>query len=248
MKETPESILKAARSRLPAIPRHIAIIMDGNGRWANERGLPRIHGHERGADAVREVVRAAGKLGVAYLTVYAFSTENWSRPKNEVGALMKLLERFLAEKTPDMISNNIRLEAIGRLHDLPSACQEALRQAMVATAHCTGITFIMALSYSGRSDILEGVQSVLREVQAGRLDPASLNESVFSEHLQTRRYPDPDLLIRTSGEMRVSNFLLWQISYAEIWVTEKCWPDFDGHDLIAALEAYGKRQRRFGGL
>jgi len=246
--ETPSNVIEEARKRLPSIPRHIAIIMDGNGRWAKQRGLPRIKGHEKGSDAVREVVRAAGKLGVQYLTVYAFSTENWSRPKTEVSALMRLLERFLAEKTPEMIENNIRLQAIGRLTDLPAKCQKALHEAIAATAHCDGITFILALSYSGRVEILDGIRSLFRDVQAGHLDSAMLDETVFSQHLYTRYYPDPDLLIRSSGEMRVSNFLLWQISYAEIWVTEKLWPDFTALELIEAIEAYGQRHRRFGGI
>jgi len=246
--ETPSNLLEEAREKLPAIPRHIAIIMDGNGRWARQQGLPRIKGHEKGADAVREVVRAAGKLGVEYLTVYAFSIENWSRPKAEVAALMRLLERFLKEKTAELLENNIRLQAIGRLTDLPEPCQKALHKAIAATAHCDGLTFIMALSYSGRVEILDGIRSLFHEIQEGHLDSAMIDETVFSQHLYTRYYPEPDLLIRTSGEMRVSNFLLWQISYAEIWVTEKLWPEFTGQELITAIEDYGKRHRRFGGL
>lgn len=230
------------------IPRHIAIIMDGNGRWAKERGLPRREGHRAGADSVRACVEACGALGVEFLTLYAFSSENWNRPKAEVAALMKLLEAFLKQKTGEMVERNVKLQAIGRLTQLPASCQKTLHQSIEKTAGNTGLTLILALSYGGREEIVDGVRGLLRHVQEGHLDPAMITPEVFSKHLYTRYYPDPDLLIRTSGEMRLSNFLLWQISYAELYITGKYWPDFREADLEAAVDDYSTRQRRFGGL
>jgi undecaprenyl diphosphate synthase len=230
------------------IPRHIAIIMDGNGRWAKQRGLPRIKGHEKGADAVRECVEGCGELKVEYLTLYAFSAENWQRPKSEVFALMRLLERFLKEKTPELVEKNVRLQAIGRLTDLPDNCQNRLHESIKRTANNTGLTLILALSYGGRDEIIDGIRSLLREVEAGHIDRAMINPEMFSKHLYTRYYPDPDLLIRTSGEMRISNFLLWQLSYTEMYVTPKLWPDFTRKDLSAAVEDFARRQRRYGGV
>src|SRR5437764_1497738 len=231
-------------------PRHIAIIMDGNGRWARQRGLPRIKGHEKGADAVRECVEGCGELKVEYLTLYAFSAENWQRPKSEVFALMRLLEKFLKDKTPELIEKNVRLQAIGRLTDLPDNCQKRLHESIKRTASNTGLALILALSYGGRDEIIDGIRSLLREVEAGHIDRAMINSEMFSKHLYTRYYPDPDLLIRTSGEMRISNFLLWQLSYTEMYVTSKLWPDFTRKDLFAAVEDFAKRQgrdRRFVG-
>ena len=230
------------------VPRHIAIIMDGNGRWARERGLARIRGHEEGAESIRTVLRACAEAGVQYLTLYAFSTENWKRPKAEVAALMKLLERFLRQETPELMEQNVRLQAIGRLTDLPASCQRELHRVIEKTAANTGIILILALSYSGRLEIIDAVRSLLHEVRAGHLDEAMIDPDVFSKHLYTRYYPDPDLLIRTSGEMRISNFLLWQLSYTEIYVTKKLWPDFRKPDLLAAIEDYTTRQRRYGGI
>jgi len=230
------------------IPRHIAIIMDGNGRWARQRGLPRIKGHEKGADAVRECVEGCGELKVAYLTLYAFSAENWQRPKSEVFALMRLLEKFLKDKTPELIEKNVRLQAIGRLTDLPDNCQKRLHESIKRTASNTGLTLVLALSYGGRDEIIDGIRSLLREVEAGHIDRAMINPEMFSKHLYTRYYPDPDLLIRTSGEMRISNFLLWQLSYTEMYVTPKLWPDFTKKDLCAAVDDFAKRQRRYGGV
>jgi undecaprenyl diphosphate synthase len=230
------------------LPRHIAIIMDGNGRWAKERGLPRIRGHEEGAESVRTVLRACGELGVEFLTLYAFSTENWKRPKLEVAALMKLLEHFLRKEIPELMQNNVRLQAIGRLTDLPESGQRELHRAIEITANNTGTTLILALSYSGRSEIVDAARSLLREVRLGHIDEAMIDAEVFSKHLYTRYYPDPDLLIRTSGEMRISNFLLWQLSYTEIYVTKKLWPDFRKADLLAAMDDYSKRHRRYGGV
>ncbi|MEP7071938.1 MAG: isoprenyl transferase [Verrucomicrobiota bacterium] len=228
------------------IPRHVAIIMDGNGRWAKQRDLPRIKGHERGADAVRQCVEGCGELGIDYLTLYAFSAENWRRPKTEVFALMKLLERFLKDKTPELQEKNVKLQAIGRLTDLPASCQRRLHDSIEKTAGNTGLTLILALSYGGRLEIIDGIRSLLHEVEAGHIDRAMIDVEMFSKHLYTRYYPDPDLLIRTSGEMRISNFLLWQLSYTEMYVTPKLWPDFTRKDLQAAVEEFGKRQRRYG--
>jgi undecaprenyl diphosphate synthase len=230
------------------IPRHIAIIMDGNGRWAKQRGLPRIKGHEKGADAVRECVEGCGELKVEYLTLYAFSAENWQRPKGEVFALMRLLEKFLKDKTPELVEKNVRLQAIGRLTDLPGSCQKRLHESIKRTAGNTGLTLILALSYGGRDEIIDGIRSLLREVEAGHIDRAMIDPEMFSKHLYTRYYPDPDLLIRTSGEMRISNFLLWQLSYTEMYVTSKLWPDFTRKDLFAAVDDFARRQRRYGGV
>ena len=231
-----------------SIPRHIAIIMDGNGRWAKSLGLPRIKGHERGADAVRECVEGCGELKVEFLTLYAFSAENWQRPKTEIIALMHLLEKFLKEKTPELLEKNVRLQAIGRLTDLPASCQKQLHTSIAATAGNTGLTLILALSYGARLEIIDGIKSLLRQIEEGHIDKAMIDVEMFSKHLYTRYYPDPDLLIRTSGEMRLSNFLLWQLSYTEMYVTPKLWPDFTKQDLLAAVEEYGQRQRRYGGV
>jgi len=240
-----------APTTMPAgttVPRHIAIIMDGNGRWARERGLPRIRGHEEGAESVRTVLRTCGENGVKYLTLYAFSTENWKRPKAEVAALMKLLERFLRKEAAELMEQNVRLQAIGRIADLPDACQRELNRVIALTAGNTSTTLVLALSYSGRLEIIDAARSIARAVREGRLDEAMIDPEEFSKHLYTHCYPDPDLLIRTSGEMRISNFLLWQLSYTEIYVTKKLWPDFRKPDLLDAIADYSKRQRRYGGL
>src|SRR3981081_2235299 len=225
-------------------PRHIAIIMDGNGRWAKSRGLPRIKGHEEGAKAVRECVEGRGELKVEYLTLYAFSAEKWQRPKAEVIALMRLLEKFLKEKTPELLEKNVRLQAIGRLTDLPSGGQNHLNETIERTSGNNGLTLILALSYGGRLEIIDGIKSLLRQIDSGHIDRAMIDVDMFSKHLYTRYYPDPDLLIRTSGEMRLSNFLLWQLSYTEMYVTPKLWPDFTKKDLFDAVEEFGKRNRR----
>jgi undecaprenyl diphosphate synthase len=230
------------------IPKHIAIIMDGNGRWAKAKNMVRVQGHRAGAESVREVVKAAGEFGVKYLTLYAFSVENWKRPKGEVNTLMGLLEKFLRDELDELIKNNIRLQAIGRLSDLPDNVREQLHQGIQATRENTGLILIFALSYSGRVEIIEAVHSIVREIRLGHLDSAQIDEQVFSHHLYTRYYPDPDLLIRTSGEMRLSNFLLWQLSYTEIYITPTLWPDFRRPDLAEAIIEYGNRQRRFGSL
>jgi undecaprenyl diphosphate synthase len=231
-----------------SLPRHVAVIMDGNGRWARERHLPRVEGHRRGADSAKTIIRTAGEIGVKYLTLYAFSVENWNRPKDEVDALMKYLVHYLKVETPDLNKNNVRLEAIGQIHRLPENVQEQLRKSTAALAKNNGLTLVLALSYGGRTEIVDAVRSLAREVKAGKLDPADITEKNFAQHLYTRNWPDPDLLIRTSGEMRISNFLLWQISYTELVVTQTLWPDFKRPQFFAALEEYHRRHRRFGGI
>jgi undecaprenyl diphosphate synthase len=230
------------------LPRHIAIIMDGNGRWAKERGLPRIAGHEQGAQSVRAVTEACVELGVEFLTVYAFSTENWKRPATEVAALWALLEHFIAQETLTLMKNNVRLTAIGRLHELPESCQRALQHTIDTTAKNTATTLVLALNYSGRTELVDATREICAKIASHKLHPEDVDTETISRHLYTRELPDPDLLIRTSGEMRLSNFLLWQLSYTEIHVTQKLWPDFGKEDLQAAIEDFTKRHRRFGGL
>jgi undecaprenyl diphosphate synthase len=230
------------------MPQHVAVIMDGNGRWAKQRGLPRVEGHRNGVESVRAIVRSAGEVGIKYLTLYAFSVENWNRPKDEVDTLMKYLARFLKNEIGELNRNNVRLDAVGQIWRLPDAVQQQLEKSKAALAKNTGLTLVLALSYGGRTEIIEAVRELAAKARNGTIDPAEINERVFSEHLYTRHYPDPDLLIRTSGEMRVSNFLLWQISYAEFVVTPVLWPDFRKAQLYEALEEYARRHRRFGGL
>jgi len=228
------------------LPRHIAIIMDGNGRWAKKKSLNRISGHIKGVDTVREVVTACRELGVKVLTLYAFSIENWRRPKDEVTALMALLKEYLLKEREEMIQNNIRLRAIGRLEDLPLDVQDTLRETMKKTEHCNGMTLNLALSYGGRSEILHAVQGIISDFKKGQINPHEINLQRFSQYLWTWGIPDPDLLIRTSGEFRISNFLLWQIAYTELYVTETLWPDFDRKELLKAIADYQSRERRFG--
>jgi len=231
-----------------SLPRHIAIIMDGNGRWAKQRSLPRVEGHRQGAESARTVIRTAGELGIKYLTLYAFSAENWNRPKDEVDALMKYLVHYLKTETPELNKNNVRLEVIGQIHRLPGNVQEHLKKSIATLSKNNGLTLVMALSYSSRIEIVDAVRRISGEVKRGKLEPADITEQVISQHLWTRNIPDPDLLIRTSGEMRVSNFLLWQISYSELVITPTLWPDFRKPQFFAALEEYAQRHRRFGGV
>ena len=231
-----------------ALPTHIAIIMDGNGRWAKERHLPRVEGHRNGVESVRATVRACGEIGVKYLTLYAFSVENWNRPKDEVDTLMKYLARYLKNEIGELNRNNVKLEVIGQIYRLPEFVQEQLKKTQAALAKNNGLTLILALSYGGRTEIVETVRAIAEKVKQGKLEPAEINEQVIAQHLYTRHMPDPDLLIRTSGEMRVSNFLLWQISYSELVVTPTLWPDFRKPQLFAAIEEYARRHRRFGGV
>jgi undecaprenyl diphosphate synthase len=228
------------------LPRHIAIIMDGNGRWAKKKLLNRISGHIKGINAVREVVTACRELGIKVLTLYAFSIENWKRPADEVKALMGLLTEYLQKECAEMVQNNIRLNAIGRIEDLPLAVQRTLEETKKRTDHCDGMLLNLALSYGGRSEILHAIQGILSDLQTGRIKPEEITIQRFSQYLWTRGISDPDLLIRTSGEFRISNFLLWQIAYTELYVTDTLWPDFDRNELIKAISDYQSRERRFG--
>ncbi len=232
----------------PEVPRHIAIIMDGNGRWAKERGLPRREGHRAGAESVREVMESCIELGVEYLTLYAFSSENWSRPAAEVTALMSLLDRFLDEKAKDLDRQNVRLLAIGQLDRLPAKTRALIERIKARTAGHTTMTLVLALSYGGREEIVAAARSLATDAVAGKVSPAEIDSELFASRLQTAGIPDPDLLVRTSGEMRVSNFLLWQISYAEMVIVKKFWPEFRQGDLFEVVEEYKRRNRRFGAL
>lgn len=228
------------------LPQHIAIIMDGNGRWAKKKLLNRISGHIKGVDAVREVVTACRELGIKILTLYAFSIENWKRPKEEVSALMALLKEYLLKEVQEMIENNIRLCIVGRIEDLPQDVQQTIHETIARTERCDGMILNLALSYGGRSEILHAVQGILSDIQNHKLKPEEITFQRFSRYLWTRGLPDPDLLIRTSGEFRISNFLLWQIAYTELYVTDTLWPDFDRQELLKAVADYQSRERRFG--
>ena len=230
------------------IPRHVAIIMDGNGRWATGQGLSRIMGHARGYETVREIVRASGDLGLMALTLYTFSTENWRRPKDETDAIMELIEQATRNDLPEMMENKVRLRVSGRFSELPKSLQEALSDSMATTANNTGLILNLALNYGGRQELLDAVRGACRQIAEGRIKAEDINEEHFSDLLYTAGLPDPDLLIRTAGEMRVSNFLLWQIAYAEIYVTPTLWPDFGKKDLMLAIVDYQKRVRKFGGI
>ncbi len=228
------------------LPRHIAIIMDGNGRWARRRGLPRIAGHRKAVESVRDVVEACGELGIEVLTLYTFSVENWGRPREEVTALMGLLVETIRKEIDDLAKNNVHLVTMGHLEDLPPITRESLEYGMERTRHNTGLILNLALSYGGRREIVDAVKAIARKVLRGELQPDEIDESVISDHLYTAGLPDPDLLIRTSGEMRISNFLLWQLAYTEMYITEILWPDFRREHLYEAIRAYQHRERRFG--
>jgi undecaprenyl diphosphate synthase len=227
-------------------PAHVAIIMDGNGRWAKQRGLPRIEGHRRGVETVRGIIDAAKELGIRYLTLYAFSVENWKRPQEEVGALMSLLEYFLKRETATLVKNQVRLLAIGRTQDLPVVVRRQLEAAIAATAEFTGHTLVLALNYGSRTEVIDAARAYAAAVAAGEISPNDSSWETFSRHLYTADLPDPDLVIRTSGEYRVSNFLLLQAAYSEFVFTPVAWPDFTKADLVAAITAYSKRERRYG--
>lgn len=228
------------------LPRHIAVIMDGNGRWARGKGAARIFGHRNAIQAVKDVTEGCGELGVKYLTLYAFSTENWSRPKEEVDGLMELLVNTLQKEIHMLHENNVKLQTIGDITQLPVDCQQNLRQAIAATQNNSGLILQLALNYSGRWELVQAARQLCEEVKAGKLEPQEIDEQKISQHLQTSGVPDPELLIRTSGELRISNFLLWQIAYTEIFITQTLWPDFRKEDLYEAVCAYQKRERRFG--
>lgn len=227
-------------------PLHVAIIMDGNGRWAKKRMLNRVRGHEKGADVVRMVVRTCREIGIRYLTLYAFSTENWQRPKTEIKVLMGLLKRFLVNEKQEMLENNIRLNVIGEKERLPEDVQAEIRRTMDETTHNDGMQLNLALSYGGRSEITRACSEIARKVKNGEVDIFSITPEFFEKHLYTTDIPDPEILIRTSGEYRISNFLLWQIAYSEIFITPTLWPDFTREELLAILSEYGNRDRRFG--
>ena len=228
------------------LPRHVAVIMDGNGRWAQQRGLPRVKGHEQGAESVRAVVRTSRKLGIQALTLYAFSEENWARPKAEVAALWKLLMRFLKGERKEMLDQDIRLNAIGSLHKLPDSARKSLRQVMADTAHCKSMVLTLALSYGGQQELTEAARRLAKRAKSGEIDPETIDEKAFADSLYTAGLPDVDFLIRTSGELRISNFLLWQVAYAEFYFTDTYFPDFREEQLKQALADYASRQRRFG--
>ena len=228
------------------IPQHIAIIMDGNGRWANERGKERSFGHQAGVEAVHKITSECVRLGVKYLTLYTFSTENWNRPRDEVDALMNLIVVSIEQQTPDLIKNNVRLTTIGNMERMPEFAASRLRKCMEDTGHCTGLVLCLALSYSSRWEIVEACRQMAREAAAGQLNPDSIDDSVLAAHLATASMPDPDLLIRTGGDLRVSNYLLWQIAYSELYFTPKYWPDFTKEDFVDAIADFQARERRYG--
>ncbi|MBX9852833.1 MAG: isoprenyl transferase [Cytophagaceae bacterium] len=228
------------------LPKHIAIIMDGNGRWAKKKGALRIFGHNHAVQSVKDVTEACAELGIEYLTLYAFSTENWARPKEEVNALMELLVSTIRSEIKTLNENNIKLLTIGNIKDLPESCQRQLKEAMEITKDNKSLNLVLALSYSGRWEILEAVKKISEEIKNNKIAENSINEETFNKYLSTKDIPDPELLIRTSGEMRISNFLLWQVAYAELYFTEVLWPDFRKKDLYEAIISYQKRERRFG--
>jgi undecaprenyl diphosphate synthase len=230
------------------LPRHVAVIMDGNGRWAQLRHKRRVEGHRAGIHAVRDTVETSARIGLEVLTLYAFSIENWKRPQSEVATLMSLLKRYLRSELDILLKNNIRFRVLGRAHELPSDVQEELRRAEERTSVNTGLSFNIALNYGGRAEITDAVRELYRELLRDGRDPSRIDERTLSAHLYTAGQPDPDLLIRTSGELRISNFLLWQIAYAEIWVTDVLWPDFRRRHLLQAIGDYQKRDRRYGGI
>lgn len=241
-----ETALRTTLAESGRLPRHVAVIMDGNGRWAQERRRPRIDGHREGMESVRDIVKVSSQLGVKYLTLYAFSMENWKRPSAEVRFLMTLLETYLRKEVAELHANNVRIRTIGKTNALPKSVQKTLTEAMELTADNDGLTLTLALSYGARWDILRAMQVVALDVRRGKISPEDLTEEAIAERLQTAYMPDPDLVIRTSGEMRLSNFLLWEAAYAEIYVTETFWPEFRRADYYKALTSYACRERRFG--
>ncbi|HEV3079817.1 MAG TPA: isoprenyl transferase [Gemmataceae bacterium] len=240
--------LAAAGLNAARLPRHVAIIMDGNGRWARQRGLPRIEGHSRGVKSVRATVEECCRLGIGQLTLYCLSVENWKRPKPELDFLMALLQKYLVEERAEIMEQNIRFTTIGRREGLPARVLREIDESIRLSQHNSGMILCLAINYGGRAEMVDAVRNIAEAVRKGALDPEEISETTIGDALYTAGMPEPDLLIRTAGEMRVSNFLLWQISYAELWVTEQCWPEFDSESLHAALRDYASRERRFGGL
>jgi undecaprenyl diphosphate synthase len=245
-KDHEDQVEQSALRKSGAIPRHIAIIMDGNGRWAKSKALPRAMGHREGVRSVREIVEVCGMLGVGYLTLYAFSTENWRRPNSEVSMLMRLLVSSLRHEIDDLHKSNVRVMTIGDISKLPSEAQRELETAKIRTAGNTGLTLVLALSYSGRWDLLQATQRIAADIAARKLTPEAIEERLIDSYLSTAGIPDPDLLIRTSGEFRISNFLLWQLAYTEIYIGDCLWPEFRRKQLYEAIRAFQKRERRFG--
>jgi undecaprenyl diphosphate synthase len=229
-------------------PRHIAIIMDGNGRWAERQNLPRVAGHQRGVESVRRTTEECARLKIEQLTLYCLSSENWKRPQTEINFLMHLLEQYMIEERATIMENNVRVRMLGRRGEIPEQVLRELDKTVDVSSSNTGMWLNLAINYGGRAELVDAVRAIGRKVQEGSISPADIEEATIAEHLYTVGAPDPDLLVRTAGEMRISNFLLWQISYAEIWVTEKCWPEFDEATLHDAIRAYAARRRRFGGL
>jgi undecaprenyl diphosphate synthase len=246
----PDTLQRLADAGLdPArLPRHVAVIMDGNGRWAQQRGLPRIEGHRRGVNAVRAIIEESCRLGIEQLTLYCLSTENWKRPQHEIEFLMALLHQYLLAEREEIMRENIRFTTIGRRQELPASVLAEIDENIRVSQGNTGMTLCLAINYSGRAEMVDAVRGLAEQVKQGKLNPDDIDENAITEALYTQGMPDPDLLIRTAAEMRVSNFLLWQISYAELWVTPTCWPDFDAATLREGLRDYAKRERRFGGL
>ncbi len=240
--------LQAAGLSPERLPRHVAVIMDGNGRWARQRGLERVEGHARGVQSVRSTVEECCRLGIGQLTLYCFSSENWKRPQRELDFLMSLLKEYLIAERAEILEQNIRFTTIGRRAELSDEVLREIDENVRLSEANTGLVLCLAINYGGRTELLDAVRSLARQAREGKLAPDAIDESAISNALYTAGMPDPDLLIRTAGEMRVSNFLLWQISYAELWVTERCWPDFDRETLHQALRDYARRERRFGGL
>ncbi len=238
--------LKSSVIAAGKLPEHIAIIMDGNGRWAKKRGLLRTAGHRAGVKTVKKIVRIAGDIGLKYLTLFTFSTENWKRPKNEVSAIMRLLEQTTKRELSELLENNVRLIATGNIENLPPKKREVLLDAIERTKNNTGLILNLALSYSGRAEILQAIKNIASDLSSKKIIPDDINDELFSSYLQTNGLPDPDLLIRTSGEMRISNFLLWQTAYTELYVTDVLWPDFNEDDFLKAIADYQRRDRRFG--
>ncbi|MBI4651173.1 isoprenyl transferase [Candidatus Desantisbacteria bacterium] len=230
------------------LPVHIAIIMDGNGRWAEKKHRLRVYGHREGINRVREIVRCSGNIGIKYLTLYAFSIENWKRPRPEVNALMRLLKEFLRKEVDELNKNNVTLRYIGHTHKLPESVQNEMKRAQEILKNNTGLVLTLALNYGSRTEIIDAVGEAVKDINLGKISLQDLNEDTFSKYLYTIDYPDPDLLIRTSGEIRVSNFMLWQIAYSEIYITQTLWPDFKENEYIEAILDYQKRHRRFGGI
>ena len=241
-------LLAADGLQADRLPRHIAVIMDGNGRWAQQRGLPRVEGHRRGVASVRSIVEESARLGVEQLTLYCLSSENWKRPKRELDFLLRLLEQYVIEERSEIMRQDLRFAMIGRHEGLTPGVLREVRKTLDVSQHNSGMCLCLAVNYGSRSELTDAVQRIAEEVAAGTLNPSDICEELISARLYTAGMPDPDLVIRTAGEMRISNFLLWQISYAELWVTNKCWPEFRRPDLIAALKDYAARDRRFGGL